>query len=184
MRLPRITGGKPTRVEAILAAIAAWAWLVYLATFVAVFTQSMGAPVPGLTFVVLAAGLAAQGSVSLWPVALATIMGGALGGLAGYHLGLRGGRRLLVQAGPRFGLSVARRERAESYVTRHGEKVLLVARYLPVLCFAGSLLAGAGRMPARRFAAYNLAGITLWAGTHVAGAYFVGALLHGVIARA
>ena len=143
-------------MEAILAAIATWAWLVYVAAFVAVFTQSMGAPVPGLTFVVLAAGLAGQGSVSVWTVALAAVAGGALGGLAGYYVGLRGGRALLVRAGPRFGLNAARRERAEAYVARHGEKALLVARYLPVLCFAGSLLAGAGRMPARRFAARSV----------------------------
>jgi len=157
---------------------------VYLVAFLAVFTQSMGAPVPGLTFVVLAAGLAGQGSISLWAVALAAIAGGALGGLAGYRLGLYGGRSLLVRAGPRFGLSAERRERAEAYVARHGEKVLLVARYLPVLCFAGSLLAGAGRMPARRFAAYNLASITLWAATHIAGAYIIGGLLSGLTAGA
>jgi membrane protein DedA with SNARE-associated domain len=168
-------------MEAALAAIAAWAWLVYLATFVAVFTQSTGAPVPGLTFVVLAAGLAGHGTVSLWLVAISAVAGGALGGLAGYHLGRRGGRFLLVRAGPRFGLSAARRERAESYVARHGEKVLLVARYLPVLCFAGGLLAGAGRMPARRFAVYNLAGMALWATTHVAGAYLLGGALGGLI---
>jgi membrane protein DedA with SNARE-associated domain len=171
-------------MEAILAAISEWAWLVYFATFLAVFIQSMGAPVPGLTFVVLAAGLAGQGTVSLWWVALAAVAGGALGGLAGYYLGRRGGRALLVRAGPRFGLNAERLQRAERYVARHGEKVLLVARYLPVLCFAGSLLAGAGKMPARRFAAYNLAGIALWASTHVAGAYLVGRLLRGVITPA
>jgi membrane protein DedA with SNARE-associated domain len=167
-------------MQAILAAIAAWAWLVYLATFLVVFTQSMGAPVPGLTFVLLAAALAGQGSVSLWTVAAAAVAGGALGGLAGYHLGLRGGRALLLRAGPRLGLSAKRRERAETYVERHGEKVLLFARYLPVLCFAGSVLAGAGRMPARKFAAYNLAGITLWATTHVVGAYVLSGFLRGL----
>jgi membrane protein DedA with SNARE-associated domain len=169
-------------MEAILAAIAAWAWLVYFATFAAVFTQSMGAPVPGLTFVVLAAGLAGQGTVSLWGVAAAAVAGGALGGPTGYYLGSRGGRKLLVHAGPRFGLSASRRERAEAYVKRHGEKVLLFARYLPVLCFAGSLIAGASKMPAHRFAAYNLAGISLWASTHIAGAYLVGGLLGGIAA--
>jgi membrane protein DedA with SNARE-associated domain len=171
-------------MEAILAAIAAWAWLVYLAAFVAVFTQSMGAPLPGLTFVVLAAGLASQGTVSLWGVAIAAVAGGALGGPAGYYLGMRGGRRLLIRAGPRFGLSEARRERAERYVERHGEKVLLIARYLPVLCFAGSLIAGAGKMPARRFAAYNLAGIALWASTHIAGAYLAASLLSALTSAA
>ena len=164
-------------MEAILAAIATWAWLVYGAAFFAVFTQSMGAPVPGLTFVVLAAGLAGQGTVNLWGVAAGAVAGGALGGLVGYYLGSRGGRDLLVQAGPRFGLSASRRERAERYVARHGEKVLLFARYLPVLCFAGSVIAGAGKMPPRRFAAYNLAGMLMWAATHIAGAYLVGTLL-------
>jgi membrane protein DedA with SNARE-associated domain len=171
-------------MEALLAAISAWAWMVYLATFLAVLIQSMGAPVPGLTFVMLAAGLAGQGTVSLWAVAMVTVAGGALGGLVGYYLGLRGGHSLIVQAGPRIGLSTARRERAERYVERHGDKVLLFARYLPVLCFAGSLLAGAGQMPARRFAAYNLAGIALWATTHVAGMYLAGGLLGQLLPNA
>jgi membrane protein DedA with SNARE-associated domain len=50
-----------------------------------------------------------------------------------------------------------------------------------VLCFAGGPLAGAGKMPAHKFAAYNLAGITLWATTHIAGAYLLSGILGNLL---
>jgi len=52
----------------------------------------------------------------------------------------------------------------ENYFKSHGNKTILVARFITGLRVFAALLAGASRkMPWRVFLAYNLAGATLWA---------------------
>lgn len=159
----------------LLATIAAWAWAVYLAAFLMVFLQSAGLPLPALTFVSLAAALSGQGgNVGFWPVYAATILGGALGGILGYTIGLSGGRAMLRRYGRFLWLTPQRVERGEHLFHKHGDKAVLVGRYLPVLCFMGCLLGGTARINRSRFLAYNAAGIALWATTQLLIAYYFG----------
>lgn len=167
----------------LLGAIAAWGWAVYMAAFVMVFLQSAGLPLPALTFVSLAAALSgsAQGSeVGFWPVYIATVMGGILGGLAGYAVGARGGRVILDRYGRFLWLTPARVERGEQVYQKHGDKAILVSRYLPILCFMSGVLGGTARMDQRKFAAFNTAGIALWATTQLLLAYYFGFAIKGL----
>ena len=93
-------------MEFSLSAAAPWDWVVYAIAFGIVFLQSAGVPLPALTFVSLAAALAGHmgGGVDFWPVYIATVVGGALGGVLGYGIGERGGRPLLERLGRGAGL--------------------------------------------------------------------------------
>jgi membrane protein DedA with SNARE-associated domain len=161
-------------MEWLLGAISAWGWVVYLVAFGAVFLQSAGAPLPGLTFVSVAAAMSGHGETGLWPIVAATIAGGALGGVAGYAIGRSGGRAALDKYGRFLWLTPERIGRGERLFQKHGDKAVLVGRYLPVLCFMGGVLGGAARMGRGRFVAYNAAGIALWATTHLLVAYYFG----------
>jgi membrane protein DedA with SNARE-associated domain len=164
-------------MDSLLGAVASWEWAVYLISFGIVFLQSAGAPLPALTFVSLAAALAGHkdGAVNFWPVYAATILGGALGGGLGYLIGERGGRPLLERLGKNRWVTARRIEIGERYFQRHGDKAVLVGRYLPVLCFMGGILSGTSLMSRRRFLAYNAAGIIIWATTQLLIAYYFGA---------
>ncbi|KQV69623.1 hypothetical protein ASC64_07210 [Nocardioides sp. Root122] len=71
-------------------------------------------------------------------------------------------------------LSRAHVARAEAFFERHGAKAVLLARFVPVIRTLVPAVAGMGRMPARRFTAYNVAGALAWAvGIMVAG-FFLG----------
>jgi membrane-associated protein len=50
----------------------------------------------------------------------------------------------------------------ESYFKRHGNKTILVARFITGLRVFAALLAGASKMPWRLFFVYNVAGAILW----------------------
>ena len=127
----------------LLGIIAGWSWVVYIVAFALVFLQSAGLPLPSLTFVMLASGLAAQGGdIGFWPVYVVTIVGGALGGMAGHALGNSGGRAVLDRYGQFLWLTPDRIARGEKLYQKHGDKAVLIGRYLPILPFMGGVLGG------------------------------------------
>ena len=123
---------------------------------------------------IVAGALAAQGRLSL-PLVIAVAASAAiLGDNTGYLIGRRGVRRLLDRPGRR---AAARRrlvERGETFFVRRGAAAVFFARWLPGLRVVTSWLAGAERMPWRRFLLWNALGGIAWAATIGALAYLLG----------
>ena len=169
-------------MEAFLNSVVAWNWLVYSFIFLALFIESLGLPAPGLTIALIGAALAGQGKLEIWLVIGLTVLGGVLGGLVSYGVGKTGGRRFIERWGKYFFITPARLEIGEVYFHRYGAKILLVGRYLPVLCFGSGLLSGLTRLPYRLFFLYNILSIALWSATQLTLAYIfgrhLGALMH------
>src|SRR3954454_16504621 len=94
-------------------AVSSVSWLGYFLSFLLVFIETAGVPLPALTFALLAASLAGSGSLSFPIVVLVTILGGTLGGPVGYRLGLRRGRPLLEQMGGRVKITPDRLDSAQ-----------------------------------------------------------------------
>jgi membrane-associated protein len=146
----------------------------YPLLFVLVAAESAGALVPGETSLIVAAALAAQGRLSLPFVIAVAASAAIIGDNTGYLIGRRGLRRLLDRPGRR---STARRrlvERGETFFARRGAAAVFFARWLPGLRVVTSWLAGAERMPWRRFLLWNALGGTAWAATIGALAYLLG----------
>jgi membrane protein DedA with SNARE-associated domain len=123
----------------------------------------MGLPLPGEAALVAAGVLAHQGQLSIG-VVIALGAGAAIAGdNLGYLLGAKGGRRLLERAG-RF----ARWRRrflaeGERFFARHGSKAVFLARFVAGARVTAAWLAGANRMPWRRFLIWNTLGGACWA---------------------
>ena len=146
----------------------------YPLLFLLVAAESAGALVPGETSLIVAAALASSGQLSL-PVVIATAAGAAIvGDNIGYVIGRRGLRRLLDRPGRR---SAGRRKllaSGESFFLRHGRAAVFFGRWLPGLRVFASWLAGANRMPWRRFVLWNALGGIAWATTVGTVAYLLG----------
>jgi membrane-associated protein len=146
----------------------------YPLLFGLVAAESAGALVPGETSLILAAAVAAQGQLSL-PLVIAVAAAAAmLGDNAGDLIGRKGLRRL----GDRPGRWAAGRrrlvERGEAFFARRGSAAVFFGRWLPGLRVVTSWLAGANRMPWRRFLLFNALGGIAWAATIGSLAYVVG----------
>lgn len=161
-------------MEAFLDSVVAWNWLVYSLIFLALFIESLGLPIPGLTVALIGAALAGQAKLEIGLVIGLTVLGGVLGGLVSYWIGQTGGRRFLERWGKYILITPDRLEMGERYFHRYGAKILLVGRYLPVLCFGSGLLSGLTRLPYHRFFIYNILSIALWAASHLTLAYIFG----------
>jgi membrane protein DedA with SNARE-associated domain len=92
----------------------------------------------------------AAGAVALlggWQGALSIALGMTIAAWLGYALGSWGGEPLARRM-----VGAAELERARNLMQRYGAAVLLVCRGVPVLAEASTLLAGATRLSAARFA--------------------------------
>jgi membrane-associated protein len=108
-------------------------------------------PIPGDLIKWLARYRVAQGhSGLLWVVATfeaATLLGASFL----YWIGARGGRPLLYRCAPFFRCDLAKIERAEAWIDRHGAMAIVIGRVIPGLRIPSALAAGALGMPYRTF---------------------------------
>ncbi len=134
----------------------------YWAVFFGVMLENAGVPVPGETILLIAGYLASTGKFHLGFVMLIAATGAVVGDNIGFAIGHHFGRGFLLRIGRFFFLTPKRLEHMENYFARHGNKTILVARFITGLRVFAALLAGASKMPWRIFFIFNVAGAILW----------------------
>jgi membrane protein DedA with SNARE-associated domain len=111
--------------------------------------ECVGLPLPGETLLIAAsvyAGTTHQ--LNIFFVVLSAAIGAIIGQMVGYGIGWAFGR--------------------------HGEKVVVISRFVVVLRTLAALLAGANRMGRTAFMVANVAGSLAWSAIYGAGAYYLG----------
>lgn len=138
----------------------------YWAVFFGVMLENAGLPIPGETILLVGGYFAASrpDQFNLIRVMLTAATGAVVGDNIGFAIGHHYGRGFLLRIGRFFFLTPKRFEHMENFFEKHGNKTILVARFITGLRVFAALLAGASRkMPWRVFLMYNLAGAVLWA---------------------
>src|SRR2546422_4130003 len=136
----------------------------YWAVFFGVMLENAGLPVPGETILLIAGYFASTGHFHIALVMLIAATGAVIGDNIGFAIGHHFGRAFLLRVGRWFFLTPKRFEQIEKYFESHGNKTILVARFITGLRVFAALLAGASRkMPWRGFVVYNVTGAILWA---------------------
>src|SRR5437016_5781346 len=134
----------------------------YWAVFFGVMLENAGVPVPGETILLVAGYFAATGEFHIALVMLIAATGAVIGDNIGFAIGHHYGRGFLLRFGRFFFLTPKRLEHMENYFDAHGNKTILVARFITGLRVFAALLAGASKMRWRVFVVYNVAGAILW----------------------
>ncbi|QLQ40514.2 DedA family protein [Micromonospora robiginosa] len=143
--------------------------------------EGFGVPAPGQTAIVLAAGYAAHGKLSVVGVAATAFLAAVIGDSIGYLIGRYGGRRLVLRHGRRLGLGPDRFARLEAVMSRQGPKLVAAARFVDGLRQFNGVVAGTTGMPWRRFVTYNALGAAAWVGLWTAGGYLAGDHLRALL---
>ena len=136
--------------------------------------ESAGLPLPGETTLLAASYLAATGHLYLPLVIGSAALGAIIGDSLGYAIGRKGGRRFLERHGKWIGVTPGKLDKADHYFARHGAKTVFFGRFVAFLRILAGPLAGASKMPYRRFLAANVAGAVAWATMMGTLAYFFG----------
>jgi membrane-associated protein len=139
-----------------------------------VFAESgllIGFFLPGDTLLFGAGLYASQGKLSLPVLLIAIVVAAVVGDNVGYSIGRRSGPRLFNKKDSLL-FKHQNLQRAERFYEKHGGKTIILARFTPVVRTFAPMVAGIGKMPRRRFFAFNLIGGLLWgAGLPLLGYY-------------
>jgi membrane protein DedA with SNARE-associated domain len=135
----------------------------YWTVFVGVMLENAGLPVPGETILLAAGFFAAGGHFWLPLVMLVAATGAVVGDNIGFAVGHHYGRGFLVRYGKYVFLTPRRLVHINDFFEKHGEKTILVARFITGLRVFAAIFAGASAMRWRVFFIYNVAGAILWA---------------------
>ena len=154
----------------------------YAGVFGIVFAESglfVGFFLPGDSLLFTAGFLASQQYFNIAILVLLTFVAATLGDSFGYAFGRR------------MGPKIFRRERSllfhpeyivrtRQFYERHGGKVIVLARFMPVIRTFAPIFAGVGRMRYPTFLFYNLIGAFAWAVGITALGYILGSTVPGV----
>ncbi len=136
----------------------------YLAVAGLITLEDFGVPVPGEAVLVAAAVYAGAGRLNIIAVALIAVAAAVIGDNIGYAIGRFGGRRLVERFGRYLLITPQPLNTAERFFSRHGGKVVTIARFVEGLRQANGIIAGTTGMRWRRFLAFNVLGAALWVG--------------------
>lgn len=146
----------------------------YLAVAGFVLLEDFGVPLPGETILIAAAVYAGAGQLNVVAVGVVAVAAAILGDNIGYLLGRTGGRPLVLRYGKYVLLTEKRLDAAQGWFTRHGGKVVVIARFIEGLRQANGWIAGITRMHWLSFVLFNSLGAVLWVGTWLTVGYVSG----------
>lgn len=134
----------------------------YWAIFGVIFLESLGFPLPGETFIVVATLCAIKGMINpialVWLSILATFLANNLS----YWVGYKKGSVFVTKYGKYFFINTQRLHKAEKFVKKHGDIVVIFARFIFAFRQLNGLIMGVLQMPFIRYMLLNLIGAILW----------------------
>jgi membrane-associated protein len=148
-----------------------------------VFTETgllVGFFLPGDSLLITA-GVAA--SIAGWPVhyLIPTLwLAAIVGDSSGYLIGSRLGPRLFTREKSFF----FRKDyllMAQEFYQRHGGKTIILAKFVPIIRTFAPVVAGAGKMPYRRFLAFSVVGAVSWITSMILAGYYLTAVLDPIL---
>jgi membrane-associated protein len=137
----------------------------YVGLAAAAAASWIGVPGPGEPVLIALAVFAARHNFDITSVVVVAFLGAAGGGLVGWVIGLKAGRRVLTARGPLHRTRLKALARGDEVFSRH-----------PVLgiLLTPSVLAGIHRVRPAVYISTNLVSAAVWAAGIGYGAYFIG----------
>lgn len=130
--------------------------MAYLSIFAVLVACGLGVPLPEDISLILGGFLVFKGAANLWGMVATGFLGILVGDSLIYLAGRRVGRRVRTGHGwlARV-VTPARRSRVEELFARHGEKIVIAARFMPGVRAVTYFTAGSAGMPYARFICFD-----------------------------
>ena len=137
--------------------------------------ESMCIPLPGETALIVGSVIAGRThELNIVAVIVTAAVASLIGRIIGYAVGWRFGYWLLLRYGRYLWITEARIKLGQYLFLKHGAAIIIIAQFIPVMRAIAGVLAGANRMPWRRFVLSSAIGISLWATAFGIGGYTFG----------
>lgn len=139
-------------------------WVGYATLFGVVFAETgllVGFVFPGDSLLFTIGVVVGAGNLNLAAVCAVLIVAAILGDQMGFLLGYRTGPGIFKRPDSLL-FKQEYITKTQEFFDRHGGKTLIMAKFVPVVRTFAPFMAGVGRMPYRRFLAFNLFGGIGW----------------------
>ena len=136
--------------------------LGYPGIFLLMVMESATLPVPSEIVLPLGGYLVYTGQLEFWSVVVVATLGSLVGTTIDYGIGYYLGRPAVLRYGRIVRFSHERLQTTEKWFSGHGDRVVLFARFVPLLRTLIAFPAGIVRMDPKRFLAYSAVGIFVW----------------------
>lgn len=152
----------------------------YLGIWGIVFAESgllFGFFLPGDSLL-FAAGIVASGpdSMNIWTLIFGCFVCAVAGDNVGYATGHRWGRRLFHKEDSWL-FKKEYLEKTENFYEKHGQKAVVLARFMPIVRTFAPIVAGVAAMKYQTFMFYNLIGGFLWTVGLTLLGYYLGKMI-------
>ncbi|HEY0323720.1 MAG TPA: VTT domain-containing protein [Pyrinomonadaceae bacterium] len=152
---------------------------VYLGLVFIVFAETglaAGFFLPGDSLLVVAGLFAAAGKLNI-AILLATLfIAAVVGDAVGYLTGSKMGPRIFKREKSLL-FRPSHLQKAQGFYDKYGGKTIIIARFVPIVRTFAPIVAGAAKMPYRRFVVFNVIGGFLWVSSMILSGYFLGSIL-------
>lgn len=128
---------------------------------------------PGDSVLFAVGALAASGSLNVNWLFIFLSIAAVLGNIINYQIGRFIGPKIFLKENIRF-LNKEYLEKTHRFYEKHGGKVIIFSRFIPILRTFAPFVAGIGKMTYQRFLTYSLIGGISWVGVFVFGGYYFG----------
>ena len=170
LALPDIQAKQTEPVRQVRQRLMGSTWWPYVVLFRTVTVSWAGVPAVGPAAIGAATVAASQNNLDLTAVVVVSVIGSEIGGICGYAIGRRWGRRLMERPGPHQARRKQVEERGERLYARWGGLAVF---------FTPGIVSGTARMAPYRFAFWNLLAAFAWTASVVASTYGVSKLVTG-----
>ncbi|MDD3653689.1 MAG: DedA family protein [Desulfotomaculaceae bacterium] len=146
-------------LTAVTVVIASWG---YWGVAVGMAIESANIPLPSEVILPFGGYLVSTGRLEFYRTVMAGTVGGVVGSILSYYLGVWGGRPFLVKYGRYFGFSMDHLALADRWFKQYGEATVFFTRLMPIVRTFISLPAGIARMDFKKFVVYSFFGSLPW----------------------
>ncbi len=135
----------------------------YIIVAIFILLECAGFPLPGETALLVAAGFAGAGKLSIMTVIIIAASSAIIGDAGGYWIGRLLGRGFVERFGKYVGLNNKKLDFLQGFFVKHGSLTVFFGRFVSILRTYSALFAGISKMSYVSFTIFNALGGIFWA---------------------
>ncbi len=134
----------------------------YFFVFLSMFLEGIIFPIPSEAVLAFTGFLVAKGTFSFWIATTLCVLGSFLCALVYYFIGYFGFNPFILKYGKYVFLKSKDIEKTEKFFDKHGQKAILLSRFVPIIRQLGALPAGGAKMNIFKFSFFTILGAFIW----------------------
>jgi membrane-associated protein len=151
-------------------------WGGYVVIGCIVFAETgllIGFFLPGDSLLVTAGLIASTGQLNIWILFFMCWFLAVLGDALGYWIGRNAGPKIFSREKSIF-FAKDHLHSAKAFFDKHGNKTIIIARFMPIVRTFAPVVAGVGQMRYSQFFFYNVFGGLIWVGSTLGLGFLLG----------